>query len=60
MKTERPILIYQKNVEKTTHKIKLPKQLVENWGYEYYMEIYSNRIVLIPTKLKNEEETVEE
>ena len=60
MKTERPILIYQKNVEKTTHKIKLPKQLVENWGYEYYMEIYSNRIVLIPIKLKKEEENMEE
>jgi hypothetical protein len=60
MKTERPILIYQKNVEKTTQKIKLPKHLVENWGYEYYMEIYSNKIVLIPIKLKNEEEKVEE
>ena len=60
MKNERTILIYQKNVEKTTHKIKLPKQLVENWGYEYYMEIYSNRIVLIPIKLKNVEEKMEE
>lgn len=60
MKNERPILIYQKNVEKTTHKVKLPKQLVENWGYEYYMEIYSNRIVLIPVKFKDEKEKVEE
>lgn len=57
---EKPILIFQKNAEKTTHKVKLPKQLVENWGYEYYMEIYPDRIVLRPTKFEKEKEKAEE
>lgn len=57
---EKPILIFQKNAEKTTHKVKLPKQLVENWGYEYYMEIYADKIVLRPTKFEKEEEKAEE
>lgn len=59
MKNERPILIYQKNVEKSSHKIKIPKQLVLCWGYNYYMEVYSDKIVLRPTKFKKEEKVEE-
>ena len=32
------------------NKILLPKKVVEQMGSEYYMEIYSDKIVLIPIK----------
>lgn len=32
------------------NKILLPKRVVEQMGREYYMEIYSDKIVLIPIK----------
>jgi len=62
MENEKPILIYTKNAEKSTHKLKIPKQLIESWGYEYYMEVYPDKIILRPRKLlksKNEEHEIE-
>ncbi len=51
---EKPILVYQKKADKTTNKMIIPKVIIEQWGNEFYMEIYSNKIVLIPIKeLKN-------
>lgn len=41
-----------KKVEKTTNKILLPKQVVEKMGNEFYMEIYNDKIILIPIKKK--------
>ena len=32
------------------NKILLPKKVVEQMGREYYMEIYSDKIILIPIK----------
>ena len=58
MKNERPILIYHKHAEKSTHKMKIPKQLVECWGYEYYMEVYPDKIVLRPRKFEKEEKAI--
>ena len=40
----------QKNVEKGTNKILLPKKVVEKFGMYFYMEIYDDKIVLIPIK----------
>lgn len=47
---DKPLLIFQKKSEKGTNKIRLPKWLVANWGSEYYMEIYADKIVLKPMK----------
>lgn len=47
---EKPVMVLQKNVENNTNKIRLPKPIVEQWGNQFYMEIYSDKIVLIPVK----------
>ena len=47
---EKPMIILQKNAEKNTNKMRLPKQVVEQWGNQYYMEIYKDHIKLIPVK----------
>lgn len=45
-----PVLKLFKRAEKNTNKVTLPKAIVEQWGREYYMEIYEDKIVLIPIK----------
>ena len=45
-------LVYQKNAEKTTNKIRLPKQFCENKGYNFIMKIYKDKIELIPIEKK--------
>ena len=49
---EKPILVYQKNADKTTNKMIIPKAIIEQWGNQFYMEIYENYIKLIPIKKK--------
>lgn len=39
-----------KKSEKTTNKIRLPKEVVDKFGNEFYMEVYENYIKLIPVK----------
>ena len=51
---ERPILILQKNAETTTNKIRLPKETVEQFGNQFYMEIYADKIILRPIEKKGE------
>lgn len=48
-----PILRFMKNAERTTNKITLPKVVVEKFGKQFYMEIYEDKIVLIPIKKGN-------
>lgn len=50
---EKPILIYQKNVDKTLNKMIIPKAIVEKWGTQFYMEIYEDKIILRPIKKGN-------
>jgi hypothetical protein len=50
MKMEKPILVFQKHADKTTNKMIIPKAVVQNWGYDFYMEIYNDKIVLKPIK----------
>ena len=49
---EKPILIYQKNADKTTNKMIIPKAIIENWGNKFYMEVYVDKIILRPIKEK--------
>ena len=39
-----------KRTEATTNKMRIPKKVVEKFGRDYYMEIYEDKIVLIPIK----------
>lgn len=47
---EKPILVFQKNADKTTNKMIIPKAIIEQWGNKFSMEVYENKIVLIPVK----------
>ena len=49
---EKPILIYHKKTDKTTNKMIIPKAIIENWGNEFYMEVYADKIILRPIKEK--------
>lgn len=51
---ENPIMRFQKNAEKGTNKIRIPKVIIEKWGNQFYMEIYKDHIKLIPIKKKGE------
>ena len=51
---EKPILVYQKNADKTTNKMIIPKAIIEQWGNQFYMEIYEDKIVLKPISKKGE------
>lgn len=43
-------LVYQKNAEKSTNKIRLPKVFCDNKGYSFIMKVYNDKIELIPLK----------
>lgn len=47
---EMPKLIYMKHVDKTLNKMIIPKKIVDQWGYDFYMEIYDDKIILKPIK----------
>lgn len=49
---EKPILILQKNAEKTMNKVILPKAFVTKWGNKFYMEVYTDKIILRPAREK--------
>ena len=47
---KKPILVYEKNADKTTNKMIIPKAIIEQWGNKFYMEIYTDKIILRPIK----------
>ena len=47
---EKPIMRFQKNADKTTNKMIIPKAIIEQWGNQFYMEVYKDKIVLLPIK----------
>lgn len=49
-KVEKPVIVYQKNVDSTSNKMIIPKKIVEQWGKQFYMEIYQDYIKLVPVK----------
>ena len=56
MKEEKkPIITYMKRADKGVNKIIIPKAIIESWGNEFLMEVYDDKIVLVPiSKLKKE------
>lgn len=49
---EKPKLILQKNAEKSMNKIVIPKSFITKWGNQFYMEVYEDKIILIPVREK--------
>ena len=47
---DKPILIFQKNADKTKNKMVIPKSFINKYGYSYYMEVYEDKIILKPIK----------
>jgi len=47
---EQPLLKFQKNVDKALNKMVIPKFFVEKYGRKFYMNVYEDKIVLIPMK----------
>ena len=47
---EQPKLIFQKNADKVMNRVIIPKPFIEQYGREFYMEIYDDKIVLKPIK----------
>lgn len=52
MAEKTPTLRFQKNIEKTTNKMRIPKEWCNKNGYSVYLEIYEDYIKIIPTKSK--------
>lgn len=48
-------LIFQKNTEATTNKMRIPKFFVKKWGNKYYMEVYNDKIIIKPLKTRKGE-----
>ena len=47
---EKPILVFPKNADKTTNKMIIPKAIIQQWGNQFLMEIYNDKIILKPIK----------
>ncbi len=43
-------LIFQKNADKEMNRVIIPKFFIDKHGRQFYMEVYENKIVLIPIK----------
>lgn len=51
---EKPTIVYLKNTDKRTNKMIIPKAIVQQWGNQFYMEIYQDKIILRPVKKRDE------
>ena len=51
---EEPISKVQKNVDKTKHKMVIPKVFIDKYGYSYDMYVYEDKIVIKPIKKKEQ------
>lgn len=47
---EKPIITYQKRADIEKNRIIIPKVFIDNWGREFYLEVYKNYLKLIPVK----------
>lgn len=54
IKVEKPILIYQKNAEKSKNKVIIPQFFINKFGNQFIMEIYKDKIILKPIKKDKE------
>ena len=48
MKIEEPIFTLKKKADKEKNRVIIPKVFIEKWGDKFYMDVYSNNIVLRP------------
>lgn len=56
METEKikmPLFIFQKKAEANTSRIIIPKFFIKEHGFYYRMEVYEDKIILIPNKKEN-------
>ena len=47
---EKPSLILKKNADKSLNRILLPKMFIEKFGYQFNMEVYEDKIILLPVR----------
>ena len=47
-KLEEPFLRFQKKADKEKNRVIIPKTFIEKWGDKFYMDVYSDKIVLKP------------
>lgn len=47
---EKPIMVFEKNADKTTNKMIIPKAIIQQWGNKFFMEVYADKIILKPIK----------
>ena len=45
---EEPILTFEKKADKEKNRIIIPKVFIGKWGDRFYMDVYSDKIVLRP------------
>lgn len=50
-----PILVYQKNADKTTNKMIIPKFIIEKYSRNFTMEIYDDGTMVLKPIMKKEE-----
>jgi len=43
-------LVYQKKADKVMNRVLIPKPFIDKHGRDFYMQIYEDKIVLIPIK----------
>lgn len=55
MNKEQPILRFFKRIMKSKSFLYIPKEIINTFGYDYYLEVYSDRIELRPCNEKNKE-----
>jgi hypothetical protein len=50
MENVQPTLRLQKNVDSAQNKMVIPRTFVKKWGKSFYMDVYDDKIVIIPIK----------
>lgn len=50
-----PILVFQKNADKTFNKIIIPKIIIDNFSRSFTMEIYEDGTMVLKPIMKKEE-----
>lgn len=54
MKNDEPILIFQKNADKSMNKITMPKVYIKQWGRSFIMKIYKDGTMIIKPIIEKE------
>ena len=54
MENEQLVMKVQKNVDKTKHKMVIPKIFIDKYGYSYYMYVYEDKIIIKPLAKKED------